>query len=365
MSTTTASAPAMFKALRSRTRRRSLVGIEAAESYVRLAQGQAAGDGRRWRVAEVRLPDGITAGGAARQIRSGARAAGIGGAPAVCAVCTPKVDAFPLTLRAVATESLDSQVASQAIDRLNCSPAEVVIDYARLPVEMTRGGEHGVAVMVFAVPRELAEGLLRTLDHAGLEIERLITPACALAAAMARAEWTERHLVVFPSEEATSVSVVQGGHVLLERFLPWSVRGLVAHMRGELDLEEEQCRRLLSQEPEIETGGRDAGAAGSLDSLASALREILGPFFQDLAREVASCVGYSDSFLLRTKIAGIVLAGPMAGNALLREFVTKASELPLVELEGRGDLPRRGACPPDSTYLPAASCALWPQEVGS
>jgi Tfp pilus assembly PilM family ATPase len=280
------------------------------------------------------------------------------------------VDVFPLTLRAVATESLDNQVATQAIDRLSCAPDEVVIDYARLPVEATRDGEHGVSVLVFAVPRVLAERLLGTLDRAGFEVERLMTPACALAAAVARPDSAERHVVVFPTQEAASISVVENGHVLLERILPWSVRALVGHMHSELDLEEDQCRKLLLQEavPGDSESGRasaPAGEPGTRGSLESALREILGPFFQDLAREVAGCVGYADSFLRRARIAGIVLTGPMAGNALLREFVAKASELPFVELEGRGGLPRRGECAPDYACTPAASCALWPQEVAS
>jgi len=344
----------------------SMVGIDAGEAYLCLAQWSVRGNLRTWRAMEVALAGGSAdPGGSARRIRAAAKAADILGGPAVCAICTPKVDVFPLTLRAVASESLDEQVAVQAVDRLNCSPTEVVLDYARLPVEMTRDGEHGVSVLVFAVPRALAEGLLRALDRAGFEVERLMTPACALAAALARSDPGERYVVVFPAHEATSISVVEAGHVLLERILPWSVRGLVGHMHSELDLEEEQCRRLLFQESALAGAAIEplaAEAPSTRGSLEGALREILGPFFQDLSREVAGCVGYSDSFLRRAQIAGIVLTGPMAGNALLREFVAKASDLPLIELEGRAGLPRRGECGADFACTPAASCALWPQE---
>ncbi len=366
MSTATARIPERLLAGWPRSGRASVVGIEAAEEHLCLAQWSVRRNLRVWRAAEVSLAGGLAdAGAAARQIRAAAKAAGIAGGPAVCAICTPKVDVFPLTLRAVATESLDEQVAVQAVDRLNCSPDEVVLDYARLPAQMTRDSEHGVSVLVFAVPRALAEGLLRALDRTGFEVERLMTPACALAAALSQPAPAERHVVVFPAHEATSISVVEAGHVLLERILPWSVRGLVGHMHAELDLEVEQCRRLLLQDSTPAGAMGDpfpTGAGNARGSLEAALREILGPFFQDLSREVAGCLGYSDSFLRRARIAGVVLTGPMAGNGLLREFVAKASDLPFVDLEGRDGLPRRGECGTDFACTPAASCALWPRE---
>ncbi len=370
MSTTTAKLPGRVAGFWRARGAHSPVGVEAGEHHMRIAQWRVRRNLRTWQATGVRLPEG--AGNPQKThktIRAAMRSAGIAPDRAVCMVCTPRVDVFPLTVRQVPGESLDRLVAKQAIEQLNYPPEEAVIDYARLPAEATRDSDQATSVIVFTAPRALAESLVRTLDRAGCEVERLMTPACALAAALAKGGADERHLVLLPTEEATSVAIVEGGSVLLERILPWSVQGIVGHMRSELDLREDQCRKLLSQEADpgaalIEPAAVGM-ASGGLGSLEGALREILGPFLQELAREALGCVGYSDSFLRRRRVSGVVLTGPMAGNALLREYIGKASELPFVELEGLAGLPRRGECAEDFVYAPAAGCAVWLEEVGA
>jgi Tfp pilus assembly PilM family ATPase len=122
-----------------------------------------------------------------------------------------------------------------------------VLDYTPLPEWVRRSSEKTVPVLVFSASREVVEGILKKTERLGLRVERLVTPACVLAQQVARSEPETRHLMVATSEEATSISVVQDGHVLLERIIPWSLGRLVDRLRGELDLEERQSRALLAR----------------------------------------------------------------------------------------------------------------------
>ena len=272
------------------------------------------------------------------------------------------VAVFPLSVRQNDSQPIEQQVVRHAQENLGGDMENSVLDFSLLPESVVRKGSDETAVLVFAAPRELVTELLATLEKSRYEVERLLTPACALAPWVVTAEPGERHLLISTGEETTSVSITQDGHVLLERMLSWGIASLVARMRGALDLDEAQCRLLLDRSwlTEGQSGG-DIDLAVQEESLESTLRRVLEPDLQELARQAASCLGYCDSFYRPAPIAAATLVGPLAEfgsvNRILQDSLGfpvrgPAEGLSLPGLEDRSDA---------AAYTTAACCALWPE----
>ena len=284
------------------------------------------------------------------------RRAGVPRGPAVCALAVPAIDIFPLHLPAGDRQSIETAVVAQAQAQLSYRLSDAVLDYTILPERARRPGTT-LPVLVFAAPRELVESLLARLEGIGLLVERLMTPASVLAPHVGGAEVAARHLLLATGEQATSISVVQDGAVLLERILPWGTATLVERLHEELNLPEAQCRALL----EVDGPRRETAETPADDGrpLASAMQEILGPTFRWLAHETAGCVGYCDSFLNHEPAVSVVVSGPLGHQRILREVLARELELPVCGALECLDLPGRSPHEDASTYAAAIGGALW------
>ncbi len=375
MSTSTASDREARVSVSPAVGRLNAVGVEAGDGWVRCARRQGRGECASWRLSELRLDmaDAQSTRPDSAQLRKQARRGGIPGGRAICALASPGIDIFPLSLEPHEGESLDALVVAQVPGQISYPLSDAVLDYAVLPQRVTRPGS-AAAVLVFCAPRGLVEPLLERLDGLGLRVDRLLTPSCALAPWIGRKTPEERHLLIATGEEASAVAVVQYGQVLLERFLPWGLRDLCTRLQGELGLSPTQCRALLAP-PQLGMAAeaRDAAPAAGADAcgepgatpLEEALSEILGPSFQQLSREAAGCLAYCDAFLQHEAAADLLLVGPLAGHRALRRFLERDLELPV--RSGTESLPLAGW--PERTdagnFVTAACCALWPEESRS
>jgi Tfp pilus assembly PilM family ATPase len=326
-----------------------------------VAQRRLRGGDSRWNLAVLETARFEHGGGPFRLVSERSDTGRQPRGAAICAISSPSVDVFPLNLKPSPTDPLESLVVKHSRKLLSVALEDVVLDYVPLPESVRRPGEETTTVLVFSAPREMIEGILRAAGRIGLKIGRVITPACALAQQAERTKRGTRYLVIALGEEATSVSVVHGGHVLLERMLAWSVRRLVGALCAELGLCESEARsRLVAAACEPSAEGDDRteprAARERHDDSTSAL---LRPAFQELTGEAAGCMGYCRSFLKHAAPAGIILAGPLSESAGLRATLQAELGLPVLSavdelgLEGV-DRRRDGA-----EFVTAASCALW------
>jgi len=369
---------------------RSRIGVEAGESWIRLAQCWVKGGRHGWQTAAFQISAPVRKGSRAAG-RARLRAAGIRGTEAVCALNSPYVDVFPLTLEPRPAEALEAQIVARAGEQLSYPPGEAVLDYALLPQAALRPGGEGATVLVFAAPRRVVGALLESLESIGLSVGRLLTPACALAPHFAT-EPGSRGLAVCTGDEATSVAVIQDHEVLIERILPWGLGRLAELLSAELGLPAAQCRRLLTRaqgqpgaadsdepvqaqrhpaSPDSEEGGKEAGtsAPGAARSLATpepfdcAVEHILGPALQELAQEAAACLGYCDSFLQHIPAKSVILTGPLAHLAPMHQLIE--NELGLHAGPAGPVLPGFTEGGEALGHAVAACCALWPGEGGA
>ncbi|MBN1826699.1 MAG: hypothetical protein JW958_10560 [Candidatus Eisenbacteria bacterium] len=368
---TTPAAPAeIFGLLRFHARSaKTAVGVEAGDDWIRVASRRGRSGDEAWSFAALG-PDGEGSDGgggrsAVRRARDEARRRGVPRGPAVCAISSAAVDIFPLTLRPTDAEPLDAQVVRHARDHLGERIEGAVLDYAVPPEEVWRPGDDAVPALVFAARRDLVDGLLDRLERIGLRADRVVTPACALAPHVDGAASGVRHLLIATGEEATSVSVVENGHVLLERMLPWGFRSLVERLRGELELDDAQSRLLLTAGPGPIAGqDDDEEDAGPDGAMKGALRQVLEPEYQELAQEASGCLGYANSFFRPAGTAAAILTGPLAESAPLRLFLEEGLGMPVLGPSEGLRLPGFRGSGTAAAFATAAGCALWPGENG-
>jgi Tfp pilus assembly PilM family ATPase len=297
---------------RPRASARGTVGVEVGRTWLSVARRRRGA--QDWALDGIPLDpedlDGSTA--ASRRLRDRARSAGLPRGDAVCALCSPSVSIFPLALPAARPERLDLLVAAHAEKHLSRPLEEMILDYSILPETIRRPGEEATAALVFAAPRATVQGAMSALESIGLGVARLLTPAC-VHARRTGASTGDRRLVISTGEDATSISVVENGHVLLERILGWGRATLLRRIESELQLAPEHARTLLDHD-----GSANRMAADS-DSPGSALREVLAPVFRELTGETAGCLAYCSSVFRHAPIHGAVVVGALAAHEPLAE----------------------------------------------
>jgi Tfp pilus assembly PilM family ATPase len=348
MSISTASLQRARRALLHRATTRGVVGVDIAGTTLRIAQATGRGEHTVWSVRTLPLPPEACDGspGADRRLGELAREATLPRGRATVCLTSPVIDVFPLMLPVADGQPLDAQVVAHARDQLNYPLAEAVLDYTPLPETVRRKGEGELAVLVFCAPRAVVEVWSKRLASLGIEADRLLTPACALAPWVRHAMKDARLLVITTTDEAISIAVIQQQKVLLERVLPWGRREWIARLQAELDLNERQCHGLLAK-PEAP----------------AVLQDILGTFYEELAHEADNCIAYCNSYLLPASPAGMILAGPLADHAPLRSFLEREFQLSVRHASENLGLPGFANLPDAGSFAAAAGCALWTEEA--
>jgi len=263
---------------------------------------------------------------------------------------------------------------ARASEQLGYPLAEAVIDYALLPRAAHRAGSEGVGALVFAAPRNRIQPLLDRFSSAGLAVDRILTPACAVAAGLS-GEPGVRQLVVFSADEATSIAIVQERAVLLERLLPWGLQRLAGRLASELALPIAEARELMARlsnsaqtgEPApagecrgSTTGCGPSASANGTNDLDLAIEQILGPALQEIAQEAAACLGYCDSFLQPLSAADALVLGPLSHLEALHLLLEQ--DLGLAVRQTAPPTTRRGDF--GAAFDLAACCALWNEPDG-
>lgn len=327
---------------------RGAIGVEVGRTWLHVVRRRRGGP-QEWSLDAVPLDpqdlDGSAA--ASRRLRERARSAGLPRGDAICALCTPSVSIFPLALPATRPERLDLVVAGHAEKHLSRPLEEMILDYSVLPEAIRRPGEEATAALVFAAPRAIVEGVMDGLEAITLRVTRLLTPAC-IHARRARTGPGDRRLVLSTGEDATSISVVENGHVLLERILAWGRGTLLRRLESELRLAPEHARTLLDRDV--------AGAVrpADTDSPGGALREVLAPAFRELTGEAAGCLAYCSSVFRHVPVRGTLVVGALAGHEPLGEALERELGTDLEEPAGAAGLAL-------ARFATPIGCALWGQ----
>lgn len=343
------------------------LGVEAGDSWLRIACYQAGKGQNGWVMAGIDWGAGNADDGSGGKQLLGDQLGDmkLPRVPAVCAINSLAVEIFPLSLKPSETDSLDALVIRQAQKHLGDQLTESVLDYAVLPEEVRRQGDNAIPVLVFAAPEKGVEEHLTRFEKAGVEVSRLLTPACAMAGRVADARSDTRHLLIATSDEATSISVVQNADVLFERILPWGSRKLEERLTAELDLEGGQGHVLLASEEgtALSRANGEGGGVATLERVGGAVGQVLEPEFEMLGREALGCLRFCDTYYRHVTASSAVLAGSLAGNEPLRRSLEENLSISFRAADEGLSIPGYSSGGQSPEYATAACCALWKEKA--
>ncbi len=341
---------------------KSLIGIDITDSEMRFARYPFTSDSG-WLTGKLRVEEQILDGSprSGRLIAGELRKLGFQPGPAFGSLLSTELEVFPLIITHKKHLSLESQIISLAGDNLSYPISQAVIDYVEIPSDVRRPGESTTPVLVYAAPLSLTTNIAQSLDSAGLPMSSLMTPACSLTRPINDLYPNERHVVIMSSQMATSVSIMQNGHVLLERFLSWSLKDLFSRLRDELDLSHAQCEMLLAgdfrtSQPEVSNEDEPESGPG----LDNSINEILATNLQELAHEAAQCISFCNSQLVSHVVSRVLLCGLIAEQNIISDFLSNNLSLPCEQFIPATPASNSGNVSEiDHEYALAASNALW------
>jgi type IV pilus assembly protein PilM len=268
---------------------------------------------------------------AARALRTALGQAGVRQRAAMVAVGGPQAMARPVRLPPMSPEVLRKSIQFEAARYLPSAAEEHLIGFEILqshpPTPATpsthqaegtaeKHTEHHLDVLLVAVPRSTVEGIISTIERAGVEVEMVeLQPFACLRAI--HALWQERMPPVFAMLDLggshTQISVVRRGTLALTRYIPIASETLSAALKGYFhfsDEEANQVKRSLNLEELLQTGAPTENPP---------LR-LVQPILDELIREIRRSLNYYQSQVQAGKtqegqIAQLVLTG---GGALMQ-----------------------------------------------
>ncbi|GAA1821726.1 type IV pilus assembly protein PilM [Luedemannella flava] len=262
----------------------------------------------------------------------------------VLGVTNRQVVVREVTLVNMPDRELRASLPFQVREMLPLPPEQSVLDFH--PLARVDDGRN-VRGLLVAAPKDAVLTAVRTVERAGLHVERVDLASFALLRAASRLDDTVEAIVDIGAQ-ATTVVVHVNGEPLIVRTVPrggYEITELLAERLGaDLSGAEALKRRvgLNDDETEPETAGM--------------IREVIRP----LVREVRGSFAYLSAREEHQEVARLVLSG---GGSLLQGFdaaLQSELDIPVVGADpfARVRIPRRHSGLRDLTSLPAATVSI-------
>jgi type IV pilus assembly protein PilM len=306
-------------------RQLSPIGLEIGPHAIRAVQLQKSSCG--WTVLDAvtweRFPDGAAPGksrleNTIARIRDGIKSSVLAGKWVVSALPSDLLDILPIKLSLEGNESLEEAVVRESRAYLSYDLEEAVLDY--LPLERRRAQQESEGtgprkVLLVAARREHVDEHLALLRSAKLRPVAVEIPACALARVFgtSRDGHDKNKLVMNMGEKASSLTILWGEQILLERTLDWGLETLARRLQDQLKLDHDKSRDLLNRVGlSAYEEGQSSEAKAETSSgkrLSKTVSEIVNPALVQLAREIEKVFLYFSSEMRGASLHELTLLG--------------------------------------------------------
>jgi len=270
-----------------------------------------------------------------RKLREARRRAPFSGRKVVASMPADQVDIFPVQLALGEDEGLDDAVLREARSYLTYDMEDAVIDYLVLREE--RYGTEAkarVKLLLISARREHVENYLAVLKGAGLLPVALDIPSCALARVFRFAGDTEKNLLlVHMDEKYTTLTILSGGSIVLERNLPLGRETTAERLVEQLRLDSRKSGDLLKRVGLFSFRSDPSAslpeAAPVSGHTAETVCELITPEMETLAREVKKVMIYFSSERRGEPIHELRLLGACGEIRYLDRFMKTRIGIPV------------------------------------
>jgi type IV pilus assembly protein PilM len=279
-------------------------------------------DSQGWAVQDIldkELPaatDGDESGqaeGIVQAIKEAGKNASFSGKSVVSAMPCDKLDIIPISVSVGENENLEEALVREARAYLSYDIEDAVIDYLPFrvgPADATKTPDVQKTLLV-AARREDVDAHLAILRAARLKPLAIDTSAAALARVFSVSDCSgeTRRLVVNLSERSTSLVVLCGSSVFVDRRIPWGRENLITRLTDSLKLDPSRAGDLIGRIGLCPSGGRGEDETRVAERMLETVGEIVAPELERLAEEVEKVLVYFFSEMRGVNIDELCLVG--------------------------------------------------------
>jgi type IV pilus assembly protein PilM len=264
---------------------------------------------------------------------------GFSGSDVVACMPHEQLKVFSVTYTAAEGQSETQAIAGEIRERLKGNLDAMVFDF--VPVRQPNADDPVKEVVVAAASRGQVIAFLELLSAAGLTAMALDIGPMALRrvvpwAGKPAAAQTENALLINVGSSSSSLTVMWGRRLMLDRSIEFSEQRLLSRVKTVLDLPDETARRLL-----LTQGFVAAPAADGLGGFSAAVKEVLRAEFLLLKAEVTKTLNYAASRTRGRSVDKIFLVGSIARYPGILELISEALSRPVELLNPFAIFPHR------------------------
>ncbi len=318
--------------------RYSPIGLEIDLTSIKLIQLRETPEG--WRIQDMIVKDipPVGAGdkdegeevGIIETIREMLKGTSFHGKVVVSAMPASRLDIIPVKISLSEGENEEDAIIKEAKAHLSYGIDEAVIDY--LPLDQNGQGRDGKQKSILiASKREDVDRHISIIKGAGLRPKAIDISACAVVRAM-RYLYTaslppdskpnkeddndevKRSMVINIKDLDTSITVLCGNDILLERNIQWGIENMIGLLMNNLKLDRRGAKELLYKVGLSPTDAEKAHADGDermerMNRVADTVYEIVSPQLEELDQEIKKVMIYFSAEMQGITIDTIYLIG--------------------------------------------------------
>lgn len=270
--------------------------------------------------------------------------------------------------RVQAGASEEEAILQQARRWVDGALDQWVVDYSPVRTSQYEAGER--SALLAMAPRTAVLAYLQQLQQAHLEVEALEIGSVAinrLIRCLALRENVNNVLVVNFGSERTSLTIISGRRLILDRMARIGEQSLLGELQHALEIGAEAARSLVYQygvvaQPRCTS---DAGTdLGYSNDIAGTVSRILKPAFRSLGEEIAKVLIYHASQMRGQSMDIVYLLGNVARWPGIESLLSQLLSLPVMTLNPLASFAAyqpvivQAQLDPVADFAIAAGCAL-------
>jgi type IV pilus assembly protein PilM len=240
------------------------------------------------------------------------------GKGAIVLIPTKYISSFPIRFKAGETESVESCIVRESIERITMPVNEAVIDYTSVAkIGNENGNQYNAAVI--AVNKDLIDQYITILKQAGLSAEVIDYGLLSLIR-LHRYLYKDFHdsvILCHIGYKESLLSIVGNDSILAQRYITWGIEPIIKKLQQNLGLTEDNkaAKILLSkygliyENRQNNKNTTDTESDNNLDSRIRPTYQVIAPYINKLIHEFQKMIAFFRSEEHNTAIKNIYIYG--------------------------------------------------------
>ncbi len=240
------------------------------------------------------------------------------GRRAIILIPTRNTTSFPIRFKVSETESVESAIVRESLERITIPVNEAVIDYSSIAKISNEGGDQYNAAVITA-KKDLIKQYIIILEQAGLSVEAIDYGLLSLIR-LHQYLYNSIHdsaILCHIGYRESLLSIIGNDSILAQRYITWGIQPIIAKLQQNLGLPEDgKAAKTLLRKYGLGYGNRqnymdatDTTMENDFDSRIRLTYQIISPYINKLIHEFQKMIAFFRSEEHNTSIKNIYIYG--------------------------------------------------------